>query len=61
MKFSGENVMNFIDKNEFHAKYELLNCLISLILGAECQFKPHAVITLFKVMEFITNNDWLKR
>jgi hypothetical protein len=61
MKFIWENVMNFIDKNEFHAKYELLNCLISLILGAESQFKPHAVVTLFKVMEFLTDNDWLKR
>ena len=61
MKFIWENIMSFIDKNEFHAKYELLNCLISLILGAEIQFKPHAVVTLFKVMEFLTDNDWLKR
>ena len=61
LKFIWENIMSFIDHNDFNAKYELLNCLISLILGAEAQFKPHAVVTLFKVMEFLTDNDWLKR
>ena len=61
LKFIWEHIMSFIDKKEYTAKYELLNCLISLILGAEVQFKPHAVVTLFKVMEFLTDNDWLKR
>ena len=61
LKHIWESIMMFIDKKEYNAKYELLNCLISLILGAEGKFKPHAVVTLFKVMEFLTDNDWLKR
>ena len=61
LKFIWENIINFIDKKNFCAKYELLNCLISLILGAETLFKPYANVTLFKVMEFLTDNDWLKR
>ena len=61
LKFIWENIINFIDKKSFCAKYELLNCLISLILGAETLFKPYANVTLFKVMEFLTDNDWLKR
>ena len=61
MKHIWESIMMFIDKKEYNAKYELLNCLISLILGAEGKFRPHAVVTLFKVIEFLTDNDWLKR
>ena len=61
LKHIWESIMMFIDKKEYNAKYELLNCLISLILGAESKFKPHAVVTLFKVMGFLTDNDWLKR
>ena len=61
LKHIWESIMMFIDKKDYNAKYELLNCLISLILGAEGKFKPHAVVTLFKVMEFLTDNDWLKR
>ena len=54
-------IVGYLEKNNFHAKYELLNCLISLILGAEGKFKPFANITLCKVFEFLTDNDWLKR
>ena len=54
-------IVGYLEKNNFHAKYELLNCLISLILGAEGKFKPYANITLCKVFEFLTDNDWLKR
>jgi hypothetical protein len=61
LKHIWESIMMFIDKKEYNAKYELLNCLISLILGAEGKFRPHAVVTLFKVIEFLTDNDWLKR
>ena len=54
-------LVGYLEKNTFHAKYELLNCLISLILGAEGKFKPYANITLCKVFEFLTDSDWLKR
>ena len=60
-KFIWDNINNFIDKKNFNAKYELLNCLISLILGAENLFCPYANVTLYKVLDFLTDNDWLKR
>ena len=53
--------MNLIDKKNFNAKYELLNCLISLILGAENLFSPYAHNTLYKVLDFLADTDWFKR
>ena len=61
LKFIWENLINFIDKKNFNAKHEILNCLISLILGAEDLFNPYANVTLYKVLDFLTENDWLKR
>ena len=61
LKLIWETIIFFIDKKTFNAKYELLNCLISMILGAEGLFKPYANVTLFKVLEFLTDDDWLKR
>ena len=60
-KFIWDNIINFIDKKYFNAKVELLNCLISLILGTENLFCPYANVTLYKVLDFLTDNDWLKR
>ena len=60
-KFIWDNINNFIDKKNFNAKIELLNCLISLILGTENLFSPYANVTLYKVLDFLTDNDWLKR
>jgi hypothetical protein len=45
----------------YTAKYELLNCLISLILGAEGLFTQYANATLYKVLDFLTEDDWNKR
>ena len=61
MKLIWENVTTYLEKQNYTAKYELLNCLISLILGAESSFKPFANSTLYKVFEFLTDSDWLKR
>ena len=61
MKFIWENIMNFIDTKNYTAKYELLNCLISLILGAEGLFTQYANATLYKVLDFLTEDDWNKR
>lgn len=61
LKIIWENVTNYLEKPNYNAKYELLNCLISLILGAEEHFKPYANSTLYKVFEFLTDNDWIKR
>ena len=61
MKLIWEVIINLIDKKNFNAKYELLNCLISLILGAENLFTPYAHNTLYKVLDFLADTDWLKR
>ena len=61
MKFIWDNIINFIDTKNYSAKYELLNCLISLILGAEELFAQYANATLYKVLDFLTEDDWNKR
>ena len=61
MKFIWDNIMNFIDTKNYTAKYELLNCLISLILGAEGLFTQFANATLYKVLDFLAEDDWNKR
>ena len=59
MKLIWEVIISLIDKKNFNAKYELLNCLISLILGAENLFTPYAHNTLYKVLDFLADTDWL--
>jgi len=61
MKYILDNILENISKEKFNAKNELLNCLISLILGAESLFCSYAKITLYKVLDFLTDTDWLKR
>lgn len=61
MKYIWDNMVNLIDKNNFHAKLELLNGLISLIFASETLFKPFANVTLYKILDFLTDGDWLKR
>ena len=51
----------YIDDKWFIAKSELLNCLISLIFLTEENFKPFAKVTLFKILDYLTDNDWMKR
>ena len=61
MKCIWENIMNFLEKTNFSATSELLDTLISLIFAVENLFKPYATITLYKVLDYITDNDWIKR
>ncbi len=61
MKYILDNILDNISKTNFNVKNELLNCLISLILGAESLFSQYAKITLYKVLDFLTDPDWLKR
>ena len=61
MRVIWDNITGYLEKSNFNAKYELLNCLISLILGSEGRFRPYANSTLYKVFEFLTDVDWLKR
>ena len=61
MKFIWENIISFIEMKNYSAKYELLNCLISLILGAENLFIPYANTTLYKVLDFLSEDDSNKK
>ena len=61
LKFIWENLIYQIDKNTFYPKIELLNCLISLIFLSEKKFSSFCTITLYKVIDFITNKDWIIR
>ena len=53
-------IINITNKS-YYAKLELLNCLISLIFISEDKFKPYASMTLYKIFDYITDEDWLKR
>ena len=61
LKFIWENLIYQIDKNTFYPKIELLNCLISLIFLSEKKFSSFCTITLYKIIDFITNKDWVIR
>ena len=61
MKLIWENIINYLEMKNYTAKYELLNCLISLILGAENLFVPYANNTLYKVLDFLSDDDSNKR
>lgn len=61
LKYLWENIVLFIDLPNYQAKSELLNSLISLIFAAENLFKPFATVTLYKILDYLTDNDWFKR
>ena len=61
LKIIIDNIISKLTMENFNAKKELLNCLISLILGAEHLFSPFAKIVFNKVIEFLTNRDWIQR
>ena len=54
-------ILSQLSLDNFQAKQELLNCLISLILGAENIFKPYAKIVFNKIIDFLTNDNWVER
>ena len=54
-------IISQLSLDNFGAKQELLNCLISLILGAENLFKPYAKIVFNKIIDFLTDDDWVER
>jgi hypothetical protein len=61
MKYIWENTIHFIDRPTFYAKSELLNALISLIFAAESLFKSFATVTLYKILDFLTDSDAVRR
>lgn len=61
MKYIWENIVYFIDKPNFQAKSELLNALISLIFASENLFKAFSTVTLYKILDYLTDSDWFRR
>ena len=56
-----KKISDYLDDRWFQCKIDLLNCTISLILSTENKFKPYANTCLFRVMDYITDNDFLMR
>ena len=60
-----ENIFNiiseYLEDRWFESKLDLLNCTISLIFSAEKKFKPYANTCLCKIIEFLTDEEWMKR
>ena len=52
---------DYLDDRWFECKLDLLNCTISLIFTAETKFKPYANICLFRVLDYLTDSEWMKR
>lgn len=61
LKYIWENIVIFIDLPNYQAKSELLNSLISLIFASENLFKPFSTVTLYKILDYLTDSDWFKR
>ena len=56
-----KKISDYLDDRWFECKLDLLNCTISLIFSAENKFRPYANICLFKVMDYLTDTDWMMR
>ena len=54
-------ISDYLDDRWFECKLDLLNCTISLIFAAETKFKQYANICLFRVLDYLTDTDWMKR
>jgi hypothetical protein len=54
-------ISEYLDDRWFECKLDLLNCTISLIFAAETKFKPYANVCLFRVLDYLTDMDWMKR
>ena len=52
---------NYLEDRWFECKLDLLNCIISLIFTAEEKFRPYANVCLFRILDYLTDNDWMKR
>ena len=54
-------ISNYLDDRWFLCKLDLLNCTMSLIFTAGKNFKPYATACLFKVLDYLTDEEWMKR
>ena len=51
----------FLENKSFECKIDLLNCIISLIFRVKEKFKSHANVCLFRILDYLTDDDWIKR
>ena len=60
-----ENIFKLITDNLedhwFECKLDMLNCTISLIFVTKKNFKNYANVCLFKILDFLTDEDWMKK
>lgn len=61
MKFIWKTLGRLVDDREHPFKLEVLNCVISLIYATESNFQPFACDALFKILDYLTDQDWLIR
>ena len=51
----------YLEDKKFQCKLDILNCLISLIFITEQKFKPYANLCLLRVLDYLTNDQWIMR
>ena len=51
----------YLDDAKFECKLDILNYIITLIFTVEQKFQPYATICLFRILDYLTDNDWMKR
>ena len=54
-------ISEYLDDRWFECKLDLLNCTISLIFTGEKNFKPYANDCLCKIIDYLTDEEWMKR
>ena len=54
-------ISEYLDDRWFECKLDLLNCTISLISTAGKNFKPYANSCILKILDYLTDEDWMKR
>ena len=56
-----KEILEYLEDAKIECKYDLLNCIISLILKVEKKFKPFAKVCLFRILDYLTDSDSNKR
>ena len=56
-----KSISALLESKIFERKIDILNCLLSLILQVKHNFKSHANVCLFRILDYLTDEDWWKR
>ena len=56
-----KTLSEYLDDHWFECKLDLLNCVHSLIYTQGKKFSPYANICVLKILDFFTDEDWMKR